>query len=146
MNMKLFYFAHPYSGNPEENFRLANERTLKLLNAGYNIFSPITYSHPLHVIEPHDYDFWMRLDRAIIPRCDGIILAPGWQGSKGCQLEADYFYKHGLPILAYSKISSLRLYLNVYVGIESDTSLGHVRTAFVQNTMPKGNVIWSQKK
>jgi hypothetical protein len=48
--------------------------------------------------------------------------------------------------LAYSKISSLRLYLNVYVGIESDTSLGHVRTAFVQNTMPKGNVIWSQKK
>lgn len=48
--------------------------------------------------------------------------------------------------LSYSKVSSLRLYLNVYVGIEPNTDSGHVRTAFIENTMPRGNVIWSRKK
>jgi len=47
--------------------------------------------------------------------------------------------------LAYSKISSLSLYFNVYVGIEPDSQAGKVRTAFIQDTMPKGNVIWNQK-
>lgn len=103
--MKLYYFAHPYSGNPEENFRLANERTLKLLNAGYNVFSPITHSHPLQAIESHDYEFWMQLDEVIIPRCGGLILAPGWRKSKGCQSERDIFAKRGLPILEYAELT-----------------------------------------
>jgi len=104
---KLFYFAHPYSGNCEENFRLANERTIKLLNAGYHIFSPISHSHPLQMVQDNSYKFWLCLDKTIMSRCDGIILAPGWKDSKGCQVERKWFESMGLPILEYEKMDSI---------------------------------------
>jgi len=98
---KLYYFAHPYSGNPEENFRLANERTVVLIENDWDVFSPISHSHPLQLIKDRPYDEWMELDNVIMSRCDGLILAPGWQKSKGCVLEREWFAKRGLPILEY---------------------------------------------
>ncbi len=98
---KLYYFAHPYSGNPEENFRLANERTVKLIDAGWQIFSPIGHGHPIQVIKDRPCSEWMNLNYVIMSRCDGLILAPEWQKSKGCVLEREWFAKRGLPILEY---------------------------------------------
>ena len=105
---KLYYFSHPYTGNAEENFKLANARSLKLIKSGYYIISPITHSHPLDQLEKHDLKFWMNLDQVIMSHCDGIILAPNWETSKGCRLELRYFIKSDKEILKMDKEGKLK--------------------------------------
>jgi len=48
--------------------------------------------------------------------------------------------------LAYTKISSLNLYVNVYVKVDSTQQKGKIKTAFIQSKMPKGDVIWTATK
>lgn len=104
----LYYFAHPYScknpdGTPnhakeEANFNLCCQRSAELILAGYNIYSPICHSHPIHIsrrefIEANEYKKWIDLDNLIIEKTDfkGIILAPGWASSMGCIAEYEKF-------------------------------------------------------
>jgi len=121
MKNGLWYFAHPYTakdkdGNyvpeaEEANFQLANYRSGQLLLAGYNIYSPISHTHPIHrstveFLKNHEHKLWYELDLAFIEHTNftGIILAPGWRESKGCRLEKDTFVKAGKRILWYKDI------------------------------------------
>jgi len=47
--------------------------------------------------------------------------------------------------LAYSKIVNLRTYLNVYTCMDNTYQQGHVTTAFIQDSMPRGSVIWRKR-
>jgi len=99
---KLWYFAHPYTGDEENNFTLATARTQELLDRGYNVLSPVTYTQPLHGNRNRSYDFWMDLCMVLVRHCDGIILAPGWQKSGGCLQEIGG--SQGKEILRYGEI------------------------------------------
>ena len=119
MNTKgLFYFAHPYTckdadgkyvfAGEEANFRICNIRAGELLKRGYNIYSPISHTHPIHIATPdflkrHEHEMWYHLDNEVIAKCnfDGIILAPGWEKSSGCIAERQLFEELGKPILFY---------------------------------------------
>jgi len=118
--MKFYYFAHPYTCTDGEryvpegeaaNFRLACYRAGQLLLAGYNVFSPISHTHPIHRATPeflarHEHKLWYDLDMEVIERTDfdGIILAPGWERSKGCREERRVFEKQGKRIAEYEDI------------------------------------------
>lgn len=122
MNTKgLFYFAHPYTckdrdGNfvpagEEANFRLCCIRSGELLRRGYNIYSPIAHTHPIHIATPsflsrHEHEMWYGLDNEVIARTnwDGIILAPEWESSSGCRSERKQFKERGLPVLLYADV------------------------------------------
>ena len=121
MKNGLWYFAHPYTardndGNyvweaEEANFKLANYRAGQLLLAGYNIYSPITHTHAIHkatveFLRSHEHKLWYELDFAFIKHANftGIILAPGWQRSKGCVEEYLDFRRIGKIILFYDSI------------------------------------------
>ena len=111
MKPGFYYFAHPYSAKTEEgriaNFELCCRRSIKLLLKGYNIFSPITHSHPIETASsemlrwPIDsrWQFWIDIDIAILEyvKFTGIILAPKWGTSKGCQREYNWFLSHCQP-------------------------------------------------
>uniref|UniRef100_A0A6M3JWF8 DUF1937 domain-containing protein n=1 Tax=viral metagenome TaxID=1070528 RepID=A0A6M3JWF8_9ZZZZ len=116
----LWYFAHPYTckdkdGNyiqagEEANFRLCCWRSSRLLLAGYNIYSPIAHTHPIHMACPEflarqEHEMWYQLDIDFISRTSftGIILAPGWKESKGCVLEKEWFEDHDRRILTYEE-------------------------------------------
>jgi len=101
---KLFYFAHPYTGDEENNFILATDRTQKLLDLGYNVLSPVTYTQPLHGDKERSYDFWMDLCMVLLRHCDGIILAPLWEGSGGCVMEAIDAAWGGKEMLQYEEV------------------------------------------
>jgi len=118
---EIFYFAHPYTcknekgeyipGGEEANFRICNYRASKLIEKGYLIYSPISHSHPIHVanscfLKNDMYTMWMQccIDMISIIPFKGIILAPGWEGSSGCQEEYEIFYEAGKDILYYSDI------------------------------------------
>ena len=102
----LWYFAHPYTGDEDSNFRLCNWRAAQFISLGYNIFSPISHSHPIQRAAPDlAGDIWYTLDDQIIAACAfvGIILAPGWEHSRGCRHERRLFQQRGLPILTYTE-------------------------------------------
>lgn len=106
---KLYYFAHPYTGNSDDdklaNFMTCILMTNVLLKRGLKIFAPIIYTHPLDFgNDAFDYDFWIEFDKVFMDRCDGLILAPGWKESKGCKIEKEYFEKQNKEILFFSNI------------------------------------------
>ena len=116
----LWYFAHPNTvkdddGNyvpagEEANFRLCNWRAGQLLLRGYNVYSPISHTHPIHMacsefLAKHEHDLWYDLDMHFLIHCKfaGLILSPGWEASRGCQMERDWFLAKGLPIMTYEE-------------------------------------------
>lgn len=106
---KLYYFAHPYSAGKKKeeirNFELCSIRSAKLINAGYKIYSPICHTHPIEVaIGGKPWEFWLELDKLFVDRCDGLILAPNWEYSKGCQREIRWFQEQNKEILEYEGI------------------------------------------
>jgi hypothetical protein len=120
-NRGLYYFAHPYTcrdddGNfipagEEANFQLANIRAAELFNRGYNLYSPISHTHPIHRASPvflqrHEHELWYQLDNEFIDKThwSGIILAPGWENSAGCRAEKERIEKRGLAVLLYEDI------------------------------------------
>jgi len=117
----LFYFAHPYTcvdadgkyvpAGEEANFRICNHRASVLMSMGYNVYSPISHTHPIHMASPiflarHEHEMWYFLDLEFIAKTDwdGIILAPAWELSRGCLLERETFEQRNLPVLFYHDI------------------------------------------
>lgn len=47
--------------------------------------------------------------------------------------------------LAYTSITSLRLYYNVYAKMDDEYRRGFVTTTFVQRDLPKGDIVWTKK-
>jgi len=117
----FYYFAHPYTcrdkdGNfvsegEQANFELCNQRAARLIELGYNIYSPISHTHPIHRASPvflgrHEHEAWYVLDNEFIAKTqfDGIILAPGWENSSGCVNECRQFEERGLKVLMYEHV------------------------------------------
>lgn len=120
-NRGLWYFAHPYTckdkaGNfvpagEEANFILCNTRAAQLFQCGYNVYAPISHTHPIHRACPaflarHEHELWYQLDNEFIDKTDwdGVILAPGWKKSSGCRAEKERIEKRGLQVLLYTDI------------------------------------------
>lgn len=73
--MLKIYLAIPYSGMEDSSFEQANEATVKLLNMGFNVFSPITHSHPLTRYDiPGSWDFWKKIDYQFLDWCDILVI------------------------------------------------------------------------
>lgn len=117
MNTDLWYFAHPYSvwkdgerdhEAEKRNFELCNVRAAVLLELRYNIVSPISHSYSICQALPNGDGFdWYALDNLIIAKTDfrGIILAPGWENSKGCVDEKERFESLAKEVLLFVDIT-----------------------------------------
>lgn len=103
--MKIYYLAHPYSApTPEDeatNYESATRITAELMARGHYIFSPLTHSHPIHLVKPQPADFWYTFDFGILERCDAIIMCPGWKNSSGCRKELEFAKDHDIRVLNY---------------------------------------------
>lgn len=94
---KVIYVAHPFQGKPE-NVRKAEEIILKLIK----LYPDCTFFSPLHATgfyyHEKPYDEGMKDCIAILNRCDELWLCPGWEQSKGCNIEYNWCKEHGKPI------------------------------------------------
>ena len=106
--MKKIYLAAPYS-DPDiivRRFRvdMANRKAGELMERGYLVFSPLSHSHPISeycTVDPCDHNFWLRQDLWILKICDEmrILCLPGYDKSKGIQIEKEYAEELGKPIV-----------------------------------------------
>lgn len=101
---RLWYFAHPYTGDEETNYEDSQRKMQVLLDMGYNVISPIGATHDLHKDKPRTYDFWMKLVSVYLTHCDGIIFDPEWRFSPGCHDEHIQAMYEGKEILFYEEI------------------------------------------
>jgi len=65
------------------------------------VFSPIVHSHPLVAFSlPTGWDFWERIDRAYLARCDELVvlMLDGWQESTGVRAEIALARDLGKPV------------------------------------------------
>jgi nucleoside 2-deoxyribosyltransferase len=101
----MIYLASPYSHpDPavrEERYRAACQAAAALLLAGQPVCSPIVHSHPLVAYGvPTGWVFWSRFDRALLARCDEVLvlMLDGWQESVGVQAEIRIARALGKPV------------------------------------------------
>jgi hypothetical protein len=105
--MSYYYLATPYSkyeAGLEGAFHLAARNTALLIRAGVPTFSPIAHTHPVAVhgnIDPYDYDVWIPADKPMMDAACGLIvlMAAGWDQSKGVAIEIEEFKKAGKPVV-----------------------------------------------
>lgn len=94
--MLKIYIASSYSlGDPEANVRLQIDAGEELIQAGFYPYLPLL-SHYQHLIHPHSYETWVRLDNSWVASCDALLRLPG--ESKGADEEVALAFKLGIPV------------------------------------------------
>lgn len=104
---KLYYLAQPYSVDPVLSYYTAINNTNELLDKGYIVFSPIAYCHKLHLAKERDWEFWVKMDLLLLEKCDVLILAKGWENSKGCVIEHEKAVELGMEIILYERMEGI---------------------------------------
>jgi len=94
MKGKTYYLAGPMSGRPNDNIPAFEDAAGYLRHLGYHIFSPVEMeqmtgqSKPSSELSNNELRRIARQDMLMIAEwCDGIILLPGWEVSKGAKAE-----------------------------------------------------------
>lgn len=73
------YLAIPYSGMEESSYEQATKATMLIINElGYNVFSPITHSHPIAKLGVKGtWDYWQKIDYQYLDWADEMwVLIP----------------------------------------------------------------------
>ncbi len=92
----LIYISAPYSlGDVVTNVRFACEIGDKVLAKGHIPFIP-HLSHFWHFLSPKSYEEWLKIDSAMIPRCDALLRVNG--ESKGADREVEIAKEKGIPV------------------------------------------------
>lgn len=107
MATRVWYLATPYSSTDPAIVQARYNDALRvghaLIKAGFVLIQPIAQSHDMcnRYDMPGDFAFWERHCKALIDRCDGIIVAQifGWRESKGVQSEILYAKEKGKEVL-----------------------------------------------
>ena len=102
----LVYLACPYSHSDRSvriaRFETANRVAGKLMATGWNVFSPISHTHPIaEACElPLGWDYWNEFAEAYLLHCDKVfvLMLDGWRESIGVQAELKIAERLRLPI------------------------------------------------
>lgn len=102
---QLIYLASPYSHADDRvikyRYEDAMRATIWLMQQGYQVFSPIVYSHQLAEAGlGGSWEYWAGFDLAMIDRCDElwILELDGWLESVGVEKEREYALAKNMPI------------------------------------------------
>lgn len=77
------YLSGPITGNPNYVADFAKWASF-LAGKGYDVFNPAELGEGLP-----DWHSYLKRDIPYLVKCDGVFVMPGWEGSKGAQLEID---------------------------------------------------------
>lgn len=104
----LTYLASPYSHADyeveEERYKAVTRAAAWLIKEkGWNVFSPITHSHPLRILGglKGNFDFWKRFDTEYLSVARRLVVLqiPGWEESVGVTAEIDIATAQGTEVL-----------------------------------------------
>ncbi len=92
---KRIYISGQMSGLPDHNFPAFNRHAAELRAAGFEVVNPAE-------LNPDTTMTWeecLRIDIRELCSCDAIALMPGWELSKGANLELHLAHRLGLEVM-----------------------------------------------
>lgn len=97
--MRKVYVAHPYGGK-EENKESVEEIIRGLVRSEEE--KNTVYLSPIHALgflyDDVTYEKGMEYCLELLGDCNELFLCPGWEQSRGCNMEFDYSLKHNKVI------------------------------------------------
>lgn len=96
---RILYIAGPYSGDIAGNIFRAREVALEVWKYGDVALCPHLNTAHFEVYAPEiTWEDYIAGDLIMLSRCDGIIMIPDWQRSRGAELERRYAADNGIPV------------------------------------------------
>ena len=112
----LLYVAGAYSSPSEEdrraNVKLAGRVAGELWDMEHAVICPHANTNEWDVTITNShrtYDNVLKGDLMMVARCDGIVMLPNWNTSKGARMEHAYAAELGIPIWYYPDIPPLHV-------------------------------------
>jgi hypothetical protein len=93
--MKRVYLSGPMAGLPDLNFPAFHAYAATLRSAGFDVVNPAD-------LNPEPGKSWeecLRVDLRELCGCEAIALMPGWERSKGANLELHVAHRLGLEVM-----------------------------------------------
>lgn len=94
--MACIYLAGPMTGLPEHNFPAFHAAAAVLRERGHQVVSPAEVNAA--DVGKWAWEQFMRVDLALLVKCERIAMLPGWQQSKGAKLEHHVATEIGMPV------------------------------------------------
>lgn len=91
--MKRVYLSGPMTGIADFNFPAFRAWAAKLREQGFAVVNPA------EIQEADSWEMCLRLDLRELCTCDAIALMPGWETSKGANLELHVAHRLGLEVM-----------------------------------------------
>lgn len=103
--LKSCYLAGPMTGLPEFNMHAFNLCAEHLKAAGFEVHNPVAVDAEHGIVlegtnghEEFDFLEAMKRDLPLVMDADCVIVMPGWEESKGAQLEVHTALETGVPV------------------------------------------------
>lgn len=105
----LLYVSGPYSGEGEVESNIAQARkvAIALWEKGHAVIVPHLNTAHMEKDCKATYDQFLAGDLMMIARCDGMVMAPDWEFSKGAKIEYEYAESLKLPVWEYPDLPDL---------------------------------------
>lgn len=103
MTQKIIYIAGPMTGLPEFNYPAFNRAASQLRALGHTVLNPVDVEKLNPVETPQAWDWYMRHAIRMVVAADAIALLPGWEASRGAQLEHTIGTALGLTIRPFAE-------------------------------------------
>lgn len=87
------YLSGPMSGIEDNNFPEFHKWAAKLRADGHDVVSPA------EIQEAGTWELCLRADHRELCTCEGIALMPGWENSKGANLELHVAHRLGMQVI-----------------------------------------------
>lgn len=113
--MKRVYLSGPMTGLPDNNFPAFHAWAARLREQGFDVVSPA------EIQEAGIWEMCLRADIRELCTCDAIALMPGWEPSKGANLELHLAHRLGMEVMHLPLRFDLLAHLRRQIDFSSKT-------------------------
>ena len=104
----LLYVSGPYTGEINENIANARKIAVELWGRGYAVLCPHLNTQNFEIDCTAKYEDYIDGDCRMIDGCDGLVLIPGWEKSRGALLEKAHAEMKGIPVSIWPELPGLK--------------------------------------
>ena len=102
---KLYYVAGKYSGDVDLNIATARSVATEVFKTGHYALCPHMATAKMDDDTGiSDVQFWYDATMEMLKRCDGIVMVPGWEFSKGAISELKWAIDNELDVYFYPDV------------------------------------------